>query len=147
MSIQESVRIVPKGDVAFVEFDLIGEKVNKLSSPVLTRFRELVGELKTSSYKAVVLISRKQKIFIAGADIEEIKRINTKEEFANVLKQAHEIFNSLEDLPMPTIAAVHGACMGGGCEMILACDYRLCSDAPETKIGLPETKLGIIPGF
>jgi 3-hydroxyacyl-CoA dehydrogenase/enoyl-CoA hydratase/3-hydroxybutyryl-CoA epimerase len=147
MSIQESVRIVPKGDVAFVEFDLIGEKVNKLSTPVLTRFRELVAELKTSSYKAVVLISRKQKIFIAGADIEEIKRITTKEEFSNVLKQAHEIFNSLEDLPMPTIAAIHGACMGGGCEMVLACDYRLCSDASETRIGLPETKLGIIPGF
>lgn len=147
MSIQESVKIVPKGDIAFVEFDLIGEKVNKLSSPVLTRFRELVGELKTSSYKAVVLISRKSKIFIAGADIEEIKRINTKEEYLNVLKQAHEIFNALEDLPMPTIAAIHGACLGGGCEMVLACDYRLCSDASETRIGLPETKLGIIPGF
>jgi 3-hydroxyacyl-CoA dehydrogenase/enoyl-CoA hydratase/3-hydroxybutyryl-CoA epimerase len=147
MSIQESVRIVPKGDVAVVEFDLIGEKVNKLSSPVMTRIREVVAELKSSSYKAVVLISRKNRIFIAGADIEEIKKINTKEEYLNVLKQAHEIFNALEDLPMPTIAAIHGACMGGGCEMVLACDYRLCSDASETRIGLPETKLGIIPGF
>lgn len=147
MSIQESVRIVAKGDVAVVEFDLVGEKVNKLSSPVMTRIREVVAELKSSSYKAVVLISRKNRIFIAGADIEEIKKINTKEEYLNVLKQAHEIFNALEDLPMPTIAAIHGACMGGGCEMVLACDYRLCSDASETRIGLPETKLGIIPGF
>src|SRR5690606_39803882 len=57
------------------------------------------------------------------------------------------IFNSFEDLPMPTIAAVHGACMGGGCELILTCDYRICSDAKETRIGLPETQLGIIPGF
>ncbi len=48
---------------------------------------------------------------------------------------------------MPTIAAIHGACLGGGCEMVLACDYRLCSDGSETRIGLPETKLGIIPGF
>src|SRR6516164_6153127 len=110
MSIQESVRIVPKGDIAFVEFDLIGEKVNKLSSPVMTRIREVVAELKSSSYKAVVLISRKSKIFIAGADIEEIKRITTKDEFLNVLKQAHDIFNALEDLPMPTIAAINGAC-------------------------------------
>lgn len=147
MSIQESIKIVPKGEIAFVEFDLIGEKVNKLSSPVMSRFREVVNELKTASYKAVVLISRKPKIFIAGADIDEIKKIQTKEEYINVLKQAHEIFNTLEDLPMPTIAAIHGACMGGGCEMVLACDYRLSSDAPETKIGLPETKLGIIPGF
>ena len=59
MSIQESIRIVPKGDVAVVEFDLIGEKVNKLSTPVLTRFKEVVEELGQSSYKAAVLISRK----------------------------------------------------------------------------------------
>lgn len=147
MSIQESIRIVPKGDIAFVELDLIGEKVNKLSSPVMVRIREVVGQLKASSYKAVVFISRKPKIFIAGADIEEIKKITTKEEFGRVLKEAHEIFNTLEDLPMPTIAAIHGACMGGGTELSLACDYRICSDAGETRIGLPETKLGILPGF
>lgn len=147
MSIQESIRIVPKGEVALVEFDLIGEKVNKLSSPVMARFKEVVDELRGSSYKAVVLISRKSKIFIAGADIEEIKKINSKDEFLKVLEQAHGILNSMEDLPMPVIAAIHGACMGGGCELVLACDYRICTDANETKIGLPETKLGIIPGF
>ncbi len=147
MSIQESLRIVPKGDIALLEWDLVGEKVNKLSSPVMARLKELVGELRSSKYKAVILISRKPKIFIAGADIEEIKRINSKEEFGRVLTQAHEIFNALEDLPMVTIAAIHGACMGGGCELVLSCDYRMCSDAPETKIGLPEVKLGIIPGF
>ena len=89
MSLQESIRIVPKGEIAFVEFDLIGEKVNKLSSPVMARFKEVIEELGRSSYKAVVLISRKQKIFIAGADIEEIKKINTREGFLEVLKPAH----------------------------------------------------------
>jgi 3-hydroxyacyl-CoA dehydrogenase/enoyl-CoA hydratase/3-hydroxybutyryl-CoA epimerase len=147
MSIQESLRIVPKGDIALLEFDLVGEKVNKLSSPVMMRLKEVVAELGRSNYKAVVLISRKSKIFIAGADIEEIKRINSKEEFTKVLVQAHEIFNALEDLPMVTIAAISGACLGGGCELVLTCDYRICSDSPDTKIGLPETKLGIIPGF
>ncbi len=147
MSIQESIRIVPKGDIGVVEFDLIGEKVNKLSTPVMTRLREVVNELKGSNYKAVVLMSKKPRIFIAGADIEEIKKISTKEEYQNVLKQAHEIFNALEDRPMPTSAAIHGACMGGGCELVLSCDYRLCSDATETRIGLQETKLGIILGF
>lgn len=147
MSIQESIRIVPKGEVAVVEFDLIGERVNKLSSPVMARFKEVVDELRSSSYKAVILTSRKPKIFIAGADIEEIKKIGTKDDFMKVLNAAHDILNSMEDLPMPVIAAIHGACMGGGCELVLACDYRICSDAPETKIGLPETKLGIIPGF
>ncbi len=147
MSIQESLKIVGKGEVAWLEWDLMGEKVNKLSTPVMTRLKEVVAELKASKYKAVVLISRKPKIFIAGADIEEIKKINSKEEFTKVLTQAHEIFSALEDLPMVTIAAIHGACMGGGCELVLACDYRICSDSNDTKIGLPETKLGIIPGF
>lgn len=147
MSIQESLRIVPKGDIALLEFDLVGEKVNKLSSPVMMRLKEVVAELGRSNYKAVVLVSRKPKIFVAGADIEEIKRINSKEEFSKVLVQAHEIFNALEDLPMVTIAAISGACLGGGCELVLSMDYRICSDAPDTKIGLPEVKLGIIPGF
>lgn len=147
MSIQESLKITPKGDIALLEWDLMGEKVNKMSSPVMFRLKEVVDELRKSSYKAVVMISRKPKIFIAGADIEEIKKINTKEEFSKVLVQAHEIFNAIEDLNMLTIAAINGACLGGGCEMVLTCDYRLCSDSRDTKIGLPETKLGIIPGF
>jgi 3-hydroxyacyl-CoA dehydrogenase/enoyl-CoA hydratase/3-hydroxybutyryl-CoA epimerase len=147
MSIQESLRIVPRGEVALLEWDLVGEKVNKLSSPVMVRLRELVEEIRVSKYKAVVLVSRKPKIFIAGADIEEIKRINSKEEFTRVLAQAHEIFNALEDLPQVTVAAIHGACLGGGCELVLTCDYRICSDSSETKIGLPEVKLGIVPGF
>ncbi|MCB9026915.1 MAG: enoyl-CoA hydratase/isomerase family protein [Bdellovibrionaceae bacterium] len=147
MSIQESLKIIDKGEIALLEWDLIGEKVNKLSSPVMTRLKELVSELKTSKYKAVVLISRKPKIFIAGADIEEIKNLKTQEEFEPVLKEAHSIFNLLEDLPMPTIAAIHGACLGGGCELVLACDYRIASDDKSTQIGLPEVKLGIIPGF
>lgn len=147
MSIQESIRIVPKGDVALVEFDLIGEKVNKLSSPVLTRFKEVIGELRTSKFKAVVLISRKQKIFIAGADIDEIKKITDQNECVKMLEKAHEIFNAFEDLPMPTIAAIGGACLGGGCELVMCADYRISSDSRDTKIGLPEVNLGIFPGF
>src|SRR6516162_5384450 len=112
MSIQESLKIVPKGEIALLEWDLVGEKVNKLSSPVMTRLKEVIEELKGSNYKAVVLISRKPKIFIAGADIDEIKKINSKEEFTRVLGQAHEIFSALEDLPQVTVAAINGACLG-----------------------------------
>ncbi len=147
MSIQESLRIVAKGEVAVIEFDLIGEKVNKFSTPVMARFKEVLEELKASKFKAAVIVSRKPKIFIAGADIEEIRKMNSKEAFTKALEEAHGIFNLLEDLPIPTIAAIHGGCLGGGCEMILACDYRIASDAKETKIGLPEVKLGLIPGF
>lgn len=147
MSIEESVRIVPQGDIAIVELDLVGEKVNKLSTPVMFRLREVISQLKKSSYKAVIFKSNKPKIFIAGADIDEIRMMTTTEQFNKAVQGGQDIFNELEDLPMPTIAAVHGACAGGGCEFIMACDYRIATDDPATRIGLPETKLGIIPGF
>lgn len=147
MSIQEGIRIIPQGDIAILEWDLVGEKVNKLSTPVMARFREILGELAKSKYKAVIISSKKPRIFIAGADIDEIRVMTKKEEFNTAVQGGQDIFNLIEDLPMPVIAAIHGACMGGGCEMILACDYRIASEDPSTRIGLPETKLGIIPGF
>lgn len=147
MSIQESIKIVPKGEVAIVEFDLVGEKVNKLSSPVMMRLKEILEELRKSNFKAVVFKSNKSKIFIAGADIDEIRAMTSKDQFEKAVMGGQDIFNILEDLPMPTIAAIHGACAGGGCEFIMACDYRIATDDPSTRIGLPETKLGIIPGF
>lgn len=149
MSVQESltIRSLEDGKIAILEFDLAGEKVNKLSTPVMTRLKEVLEELKKSSYKALIIRSLKPKIFIAGADIEEIKSMNKTEEFDKAVKDGQTIFNMLEDLPMLTIASIHGACMGGGCELVLACDYRLASEDSSTRIGLPETKLGIIPGF
>lgn len=147
MSIQESIRIVPQGDIAVVEFDLVGEKVNKFSTPVMMRLKEVLEELKKSSYKAVIFKSNKAKIFIAGADIEEIKAMTTKEQFESAVRGGQEIMNMVEDLPIPTIASVNGACMGGGCEFIMSCDYRIASEDSSTKIGLPEIQLGILPGF
>jgi len=147
MSIQESIKVTSKGSIGLVEFDLVGERVNKLSTPVMKRLEEVADELKNSSYKAVIFISRKPKIFIAGADIEEIKGIREKNEAVRLVESGQAIINKFEDLPMPTIAAIHGACLGGGCEFSLACDYRIVTDDSSTRIGLPETKLGIIPGF
>lgn len=143
----EAIRIKPQGEVAWVEFDLPNERANKLSGSVLLRLEEVIKELSKSSYKAAILVSRKKGIYIAGADIEEIKKIKSSEEAQAACQLGQEIFNELEKLPLTTIAAVSGACMGGGCEMILACDYRICSDDSSTRIGLPEVKLGVIPGF
>jgi 3-hydroxyacyl-CoA dehydrogenase / enoyl-CoA hydratase / 3-hydroxybutyryl-CoA epimerase len=147
MSIQESIKIISHGEIGVVEFDMVGEKVNKFNTPMMTRLKEVISELRTSKFKAVIFKSNKNKIFIAGADIEEIRSMNSKEQYERATQAGQEIFNELEDLPMPTIAAIHGACAGGGCEFTMACDYRIASDDPSTKIGLPETKLGIIPGF
>lgn len=147
MSIQESIKVISQGEVGIVEFDLVGEKVNKFSTPVMMRLKEVLEEVKKSSFKAIIFKSAKPKIFIAGADIEEIKGMTQKEQFEAAVKGGQEIMNMVEDLPMPTIAAIHGACMGGGCEFVLACDYRIASEDPSTKIGLPEIQLGILPGF
>ncbi|QLY23910.1 3-hydroxyacyl-CoA dehydrogenase NAD-binding domain-containing protein [Bdellovibrio sp. KM01] len=147
MSMLESIRINPQGEIAVVEFDLVGEKVNKFSTPVMMRLKDVVEELRKSSFKAVIFKSMKPKIFIAGADIEEIKGMTTKEQFNDAVKAGQEIMNMVEDLPMPTFASVNGACMGGGCEFIMSCDYRIASDDSSTKIGLPEIQLGILPGF
>ncbi len=147
MSIQESLRIKAVGDVAIMEWDLVGEKVNKMSAPILMRLRELLEEIQQSKFKALIIISRKPGIFIAGADIEEIRALKKKEDFEKALNEAHIIFNKIEDLKIPVIAAIHGQCLGGGCELALACDYRIATEDPSTRIGLPEVKLGIIPGF
>lgn len=147
MSAVQGIEIKAHGDVAILEMDLAGEKVNKFSTPVMNHLKGLFTELKTSSYKALIVISKKPKIYIAGADINEIKDIREKQEAFDKAQGGQKIISMLEDLPMPVIAAINGACLGGGCEFILACDYRIGSDDKSTRIGLPETQLGIIPGF
>jgi len=134
-------------EISMMELDLEGEKVNKLSKPVLMKMSESLKQLSGSGIKCLIVISKKPKIFIAGADIEEIKDIRTPAEAQEASAKGQSIINQFEDLPFPVIAAINGASMGGGTELALACDYRIASDDPSTKIGLPETKLGILPGF
>lgn len=143
----DGIKLYEKEGVGILELDLAGEKVNKFSTPVMTHFSNLIDEAKNKNYKALVIISRKENIFIAGADINEIKDIREPEEAKQKAGGGQEVMNKIEDLPMPVVAAIHGACMGGGTEMALACDYRICTDEKSTRIGLPETQLGIIPGF
>ena len=91
--------------------------------------------------------SAKEKIFIAGADIEEIKNITEENEAQEKTKLGQEIFNKMTKFPFPTIAVINGACLGGGLEFVLACDYRISLNDSTVKLGLPEVQLGIIPGF
>ncbi|HEX7241846.1 MAG TPA: 3-hydroxyacyl-CoA dehydrogenase NAD-binding domain-containing protein, partial [Longimicrobiaceae bacterium] len=84
--------------------------------------------------------------WIAGADIEEFTRIETAQDGERMSRAGHELLNRLERLRIPVVAAIDGAALGGGLEVALACDYRMATDSPKTKLGLPEVQLGIIPG-
>jgi 3-hydroxyacyl-CoA dehydrogenase/enoyl-CoA hydratase/3-hydroxybutyryl-CoA epimerase len=133
--------------IAVLTLDLPGEPVNKLNGAVKGEleqaFQRLTGD---PAVKAVVLISGKPDVFIAGADIEEFTRLSTREEFERLSREGQEMVQRLEDFPKPIVAAIHGACLGGGLELALACHYRICTDHPKTQLGLPEVQLGLLPG-
>lgn len=99
-----------------------------------------------SDVRGLILTSAKPSIFIAGADITALQRLPEKE-LAVYLELGQKAFNRIEALSIPTVAAIHGACMGGGLEVALACDWRVASDSSVTSLGLPETQLGILPAW
>ena len=142
---------VDSDDVAWVTFDQPESEVNLLSSSTMEELDRLLGDLEsriaTGKLVAVVFRSGKSSNFVAGADVREIADLRDADEATAKAREGQRIFRRLDRLAVPTVAAVHGTCMGGGTEMVLACDYRLASDADDTKIGLPEVKLGILPGF
>lgn len=136
------------GDFAIIKFDQPDTKVNVLSAAVLRELDEILAQLEgRRDLKGMCILSKKPDIFIAGADIKEIENITTSSEAQSKAAAGQAILNRLEKLPMPTIALINGACLGGGLELALACDYRLASFGEKVKLGLPEVKLGILPGF
>ena len=137
-----------EGNYAVLTFDLMDEKVNKLSSYVLKEFDDALDILsKREGLKLLVIKSAKKDIFIAGADIKEIENITTEEEARAVVSQGQAIVTKLTKMPFQSLSVIDGACMGGGTELALACTFRIASDSSKTKIGLPEVNLGIFPGF
>src|SRR5467141_1476829 len=99
------------------------------------------------SLEGVVILSAKKSIFIAGADLKTLLHQAQTGEMGGFIAEGQRIFNRLAALKIPTCAAIHGACAGGGYEIALACDYRIASNDPATRIGLPETTLGLIPAW
>src|SRR5918995_5379209 len=135
------------GPIAVVTFDLPGEPVNKLTAAVKVEFEALLIRLRDDAeIRGVVLVSGKSDTFIAGADIEEFTALTTQAEAERLSFEGQEMVNRVEALPKPVVAAIHGACLGGGLEMVLACHYRVATDHPKTQLGLPEVQLGLIPG-
>jgi 3-hydroxyacyl-CoA dehydrogenase / enoyl-CoA hydratase / 3-hydroxybutyryl-CoA epimerase len=133
--------------IAVVTFDLPGEPVNKLNAAVKVEFEALLIRIRDDAeIRAVVLISGKPDNFIAGADIEEFTALTTQAEAERLSFEGQEMVSRVETLPKPVVAAIHGACLGGGLELALACSYRIATDHPKTQLGLPEVQLGLIPG-
>ena len=119
--------------------------LNALNSEVLSDLDELVATVKADDeIRALVITGSGEKAFVAGADIGEMSTL-TKEGGTAFGKHGNDVFRAIETLPIPTIAAVNGFALGGGCELSMACDIRICADT--AVFGQPETGLGITPGF
>ncbi len=134
--------------VAVVSFDLPGEPVNKLTPNAVRDFEQIMfGALRDDpQVRALVLISGKRDNFIAGADIDQFLQIKTAEDGAALGKLGQDLINRVEAYPKPIVAAIHGACLGAGLELSLACWWRIATDHPKTQLGLPEVQIGILPG-
>jgi 3-hydroxyacyl-CoA dehydrogenase/enoyl-CoA hydratase/3-hydroxybutyryl-CoA epimerase len=113
--------------------------------------QDLSGHLdaieKESSLRGLIITSAKKSIFIAGADLQTLLRQAQSGELRGFIAKGQQIFNRIAALKIPSVAAIHGACAGGGYEIALACDYRVASEEPATRIGLPETTLGLVPAW
>eukprot|EP01129_Flabellula_baltica_P000982 TRINITY_DN10905_c0_g1_i1.p1 TRINITY_DN10905_c0_g1~~TRINITY_DN10905_c0_g1_i1.p1 ORF type:complete len:766 (-),score=237.92 TRINITY_DN10905_c0_g1_i1:56-2353(-) len=134
-------------DVAFVRINDTSSKVNTLNKKLIPEFRDALKTISQSpEIKAAVVISSKPGSFIAGADIAMLSECKSAHEVENLAREGQEVFNELENSTKPFVAAINGNCLGGGLEFALACHYRIATDHPSTKLGLPEVKLGILPG-
>ena len=133
--------------LAVLTFDLPGEKVNKFSREVFTELAEVLVRLaREPRVRGLLIRSGKPDVFIAGADIKEFVNLSPADAVEGV-RRGQALFEQLAHLSFPTVAAINGICLGGGTELALACDYRLMSDSPKAKIGLPEVRLGIFPAW
>jgi len=138
---------VVDGGVAVITFDMEGEPVNTLAPNISSEFEALMTRAASDqSAKAIVIISGKKDTFIAGAKIDFLQTVKSAAEATALSRQGQVSFDRLDAFEKPVVAAIHGACLGGGLEWALACDYRLATDSSKTSLGLPEVQLGLIPG-
>ncbi len=133
--------------IAWLHFDLQQSPVNLLTPEALEELDSCIDALSRSAPAGVVLVSDKSSGFIAGADVKGFVGLKDPAAVERYVERAQSIFSALERLPLPTVAMIHGFCLGGGLELALACRYRVATEDPVTRIGFPEVRLGIFPGF
>ena len=138
---------ITKTGVAVIKLDNQDAPLNIIGPSFLKSLDNTLSEIAAKAHvKALVICSAKKDGFIAGADLNELAKINNSREAQEASKKGQMIFSRIDDLKIPSIAAVNGHCIGGGTEMILACDFRLAA-GKKTSIALPEVRLGIFPGW
>lgn len=140
---RERVRFEVEEEIGLVTFDRPGV-LNALDARTLDELDAILGEVEGGAARALVLTGAGDRAFVAGADLSELAGLGPREALA-FAERGHAVFDRLERLPAPTIAAVNGFALGGGCELVLACDLVYAS--PRARFGQPEVNLGIIPGF
>ena len=137
--------------IAWAVIDRKGESMNSLGRRPIEELGEIVKAIEVAAAageaKGLVLMSGKERSFIAGADIREFEGFDTEAKIKEVVRQTLELFDRVERLPVPVVAAIHGYCLGGGLELALACSYRIADREEGTRLGFPEVKLGIFPGL
>lgn len=133
--------------IAHLIMDVKGDSMNTLKAEFGDEISEILKEIRQDQTIAgIVLVSGKTDSFVAGADVHMLANCTSASEATALSRQGQMIFDQLENLSIPVVAAVHGACLGGGLELAMACHAIVCSDSPKTALGLPEVQLGLLPG-
>jgi 3-hydroxyacyl-CoA dehydrogenase/enoyl-CoA hydratase/3-hydroxybutyryl-CoA epimerase len=137
-----------RGSVLIATLDQPGDSINKLDRALGAELERILAiPERDPGITAIVITSGKPDIFIAGADIEQFLEFRTEADAEAASRFGQTLLDRVAASRVPIVAAIHGACLGGGLELSLACRYRICSDSPKTQLGLPEIQLGIIPGM
>src|SRR5438034_4411741 len=141
-------REIGEDQICLLTFDRPDSGANIFDAATLDELNEHLHFVENqSSLRGVIIASAKKSIFIAGADLKTLLQQAQTGDLRAFIAEGQRIINRLAELKIPTVAAIHGACAGGGYEVTLACDYRIATDNPATRIGLPETTLGLIPAW
>jgi 3-hydroxyacyl-CoA dehydrogenase/enoyl-CoA hydratase/3-hydroxybutyryl-CoA epimerase len=142
-----ALSVEQRDGIALVTLDVPDASVNTFTRSVREEFVALLDRLeRDSSVRAAVLLSGKPDVWIAGADVEELAALPGATEAARLSQYGHELMDRVERLRTPIVAAINGACLGGGLELALACAYRIAAESPSTVLALPEVQLGLLPG-
>ncbi|MBC8024153.1 MAG: enoyl-CoA hydratase/isomerase family protein, partial [Burkholderiales bacterium] len=133
--------------LAWLHFDRAGATTNTFSKEALRELGQIADHLQSMPPKGLAILSAKDNGFAAGADIDEFTTLKDADEAIAFTVLGNAVYDKIEALPFPTVAMIHGFCMGGGMELALACRYRVMDDGPKTRMALPEVMLGIVPGW